>query len=282
MYTLLDGRKISKEIKSDLKIKVEQLKEIGVTPGLAVILVGQDSASKIYVNLKSKSCIELGIYYEEYFLDENISEEKLLNLIDELNKKDIINGILVQSPLPKHINENKVFQKISSKKDVDGFNPINAGKLFLGQDGFVPCTPFGIMKLLKSYDINIEGKHAVVIGRSNIVGKPMAHLLLDENATVTVCHSRTKNLKHITANADILIVAIGKGNFVTSDMIKKDAIVVDVGITRDKSGKIFGDVDFENVKDKTSYITSVPGGVGPMTIAMLMYNVIQSAKIKII
>ena len=275
---LLDGKKVSQLTKDRLKEKVEILKQEGITPKLAVIMVGSDSASQIYVRNKSKACDYIGIKFEEHLLPEETKQEELLNLIEELNNKKEINGILLQSPIPRNLDINEAFRKISPEKDVDGFHPVNVGKLVLGQDTFISCTPFGIMKILEEYNIDIEGKNAVVIGRSNIVGKPVAMLLLCENGTVTICHSKTKNLAEITKNADILVAAIGKPCFVTEDMVKPGAIVIDVGINRMEDGKLKGDVDFETVNQKASYITPVPGGVGPMTIAMLMTNVVKAAE----
>lgn len=275
---LLDGKKVSQLTKDRLKEKVEILKQEGITPKLAVIMVGSDSASQIYVRNKSKACDYIGIKFEEHLLPEETKQEELLNLIEELNNKKEINGILLQSPIPRNLDINEAFRKISPEKDVDGFHPVNVGKLVLGQDTFISCTPFGIMKILEEYNIDIEGKNAVVIGRSNIVGKPMSQCLLNKNATVTICHSKTKNLSEITKNADILVAAIGKPCFVTEDMVKPGAIVIDVGINRMEDGKLKGDVDFETVNQKASYITPVPGGVGPMTIAMLMTNVVKAAE----
>lgn len=275
---LLDGKKVSQLTKDRLKEKVEKLKQEGVNPKLAVIMVGNDSASQIYVRNKSKACDYVGIEFEEYLLPEETKQEELLNLIEKLNNKKEINGILLQSPIPKHLDINEAFRKISPEKDVDGFHPVNVGKLVLGQDTFISCTPFGIMKILEEYNIDIEGKNAVVIGRSNIVGKPMSQCLLNKNATVTICHSKTQNLASITKQADILVAAIGKPCFVTEDMVKPGAIVIDVGINRMEDGKLKGDVDFEKVSQKASYITPVPGGVGPMTIAMLMTNVVKAAE----
>ena len=279
MTQILDGKLASTTVKNSLKLEVEELKKEGINPKLAVIMVGNDPSSKIYVRNKSLSCKELGIDYEEYLLDENTKMDELLELIDKLNKDNSIHGILLQSPIPKNLDINEAFRRISPSKDVDGFNPTNVGKLTLGQDTFVSCTPFGIIKILELNNIPIEGKHAVVIGRSNIVGKPMIQCLLNKNATVTVCHSKTSNLKEITRQADILVVAIGKTKYVTEDMVKDNAVVIDVGINRDlETGKICGDVDFENVSKKASYITPVPGGIGPMTIAMLMNNIVKAAK----
>ena len=277
MYKIIDGKELAKKIRNDLKIEVEKIKQEGINPKFAVILVGEDKASKIYVKNKTKACIELGIEFEEILLEENIQMQELLKIIESLNNREDIHGILLQSPIPSHLDINEAFRTIKPEKDVDGFNPVNVGKLSLNQDCFVSCTPFGIIKMLENYNIEIEGKRAVVVGRSNIVGKPVSMCLLNKNATVTVCHSKTKNLKEITKTADILVVALGKPKFITQDMVKENAVVIDVGINRTEDG-IVGDVDFENVKEKTSYITPVPGGVGPMTIAMLMNNVIKAAK----
>lgn len=277
MYKIIDGKELAKKIRNDLKIEVEKIKQEGINPKFAVILVGEDKASKIYVKNKTKACIELGIEFEEVLLEENIQMQELLKIIENLNNREDIHGILLQSPIPNHLDINEAFRTIKPEKDVDGFNPVNVGKLSLNQDCFVSCTPFGIIKMLENYNIEIEGKRAVVVGRSNIVGKPVSMCLLNKNATVTVCHSKTKDLKEITKTADILVVALGKPKFITQDMVKENAVVIDVGINRTEDG-IVGDVDFENVKEKTSYITPVPGGVGPMTIAMLMNNVIKAAK----
>ena len=243
-------------------------------------MVGNNSASQIYVRNKSRACDEVGIEFEEYLLPATTEQSELLNLIDKLNKQEDINGILLQSPIPDGLDINEAFRKISPEKDVDGFHPVNVGKLVLGQDTFVSCTPYGIMKMFEAYNIDLKGKNAVVIGRSNIVGKPMSHCLLNKNATVTICHSRTKNLAEITKRADILVAAIGKAEFVKADMVKEGVVVIDVGINRTEEGKLKGDVDFENVSKKASYITPVPGGVGPMTIAMLMNNVVKAAKMQ--
>ena len=241
-------------------------------------MVGEDPASKIYVRNKSKACEELGIEYEEFLLKEDITQQELIKLINELNSREDVHGILLQSPIPQHLDINEAFRTIAPEKDVDGFNPVNVGKLVLGQETFISCTPFGVIKMLEEYNIEIEGKNAVVIGRSNIVGKPMLQCLLNKHATVTICHSKTKNLKELTKKADILVAAIGKPKFVTEDMVKPGAVVIDVGINRDENGKVCGDVDFENVKNIAGYITPVPGGVGPMTIAMLMTNIVKAAK----
>lgn len=278
MANLINGKELAQKIRSELKEKVIKMKENGIVPKLAVIMVGEDKASKVYVKNKSKACEEVGIEFEEFLLDENIKMEELLDLINELNNREDIHGILLQSPIPKHLDINKAFNTIDYRKDVDGFHPINVGKLSIGQDCFISCTPYGVIKMLEAYNIPIEGKNAVIVGRSNIVGKPLIQCMLKKNATVTVCHSRTQNIKEITKQADILIVAIGKAKFVTEDMVKDGAVVIDVGINRNEEGKLVGDVDFQNVEKKASYITPVPGGVGPMTIAMLMNNVVKSAE----
>ena len=277
---IIDGKKLAKTTRENLRLEVEELKENGINPKLAVIMVGNNSASQIYVRNKSRACDEVGIEFEEYLLPATTEQSELLNLIDKLNKQEDINGILLQSPIPDGLDINEAFRKISPEKDVDGFHPVNVGKLVLGQDTFVSCTPYGIMRMFEAYNIDLEGKNAVVIGRSNIVGKPMSHCLLNKNARVTICHSRTKNLAEITKRADILVAAIGKAEFVKADMVKEGAVVIDVGINRTEEGKLKGDVDFENVSKKASYITPVPGGVGPMTIAMLMNNVVKAAKMQ--
>lgn len=276
MAEIINGKKLAKEIREDLKIKCEELKEKGIKPKLAVIMVGDDNASQVYVRNKSKVCDEIGIEFEEYLLDENIEQKVLLDLIEKLNKDKNIHGILLQSPIPEHLDINEAFRTIAPEKDVDGFNPLNVGKLCLNQDTFVSCTPYGIMKMFEAYNIDLTGKNVTILGRSNIVGKPLIQCCLNKNATVTVCHSKTKDLKQHTQNADVVIAAIGKSKFVTEDMIKPGAVVIDVGINRSDDGNITGDVDFENVYNKASYITPVPGGVGPMTIAMLMNNVIKA------
>lgn len=278
MAVIIDGKSLAKKIRDGLKDDVAKLKKKGIIPKLAVIMVGDDKASKVYVKNKSKACEEIGIEYEEFLRNSDITMDELLSLIDELNARDDIHGILLQSPIPKHLDINKAFNRIDYRKDVDGFNPVNVGKLVIGEDCFISCTPAGVMKMLEEYNIEIEGKHAVVIGRSNIVGKPLAQCLLNKNATVTTCHSRTKNLKDITKQADILVAAIGKPKFVTEDMVKDGAIVIDIGINRNDDGRLVGDVDYQNIESKASYITPVPGGVGPMTIAMLMTNVVKAAK----
>ena len=280
MYQLIDGKELSKKIREELKLETDKLKEKKIIPKLAVILVGDNSASKVYIKNKSKACNDVGVEFEEIILDNNTSMEKLLSIIDELNVRRDINGILLQSPIPEGLNIQKAFERINYKKDVDGFNPINVGKLMIGQDTFISCTPYGIIKMLEAYNIEIQGKHAVVIGRSNIVGKPLSQCLLNKNATVTICHSKTKNIKEIAKTADILISAVGKINMVTADMVKDGAVVIDVGMNRNDDGKLVGDVDFEKVKERASYITPVPGGVGQMTIAMLMNNVIKATKLQ--
>lgn len=277
MYTIIDGKKLAQKIRLELKTEAEKFK---TRPKLAVILVGNDPASKIYVKNKNKACEEVGINYEEHVLEETTKMEDLLQLIDRLNSDDSINGILLQAPLPKHLEINRAFEEISPIKDVDGFNPINVGKLLIGEDTFISCTPYGIIKMLEEYNIPIQGKNAVVVGRSNIVGKPLAQCLLNKNATVIICHSKTENLSNYTKNADILISAVGKANLITADMVKEGATVIDVGMNRNDNGKLCGDVDFENVKEIASYITPVPGGVGPMTITMLMNNVIKAYKMQ--
>lgn len=274
---LIDGKELAQNIRTTLKEEVGLLKSKGINPKLAVIMVGDDKASAVYVRNKSKACNELGIKYEEFLLDAEITMDELLSLIDKLNKDVSIDGILLQSPIPKHLDIDEAFRRIDPKKDVDGFNPVNVGKLSLNQDCFVSCTPYGIIKMLEIYNVPIEGAHAVIIGRSNIVGKPLLQCLLNKNATVTICHSKTKSLEEVTKQADILIAAIGKPEFVTANMVKEGACVIDVGINRTEEGKLVGDVKFSEVSEKASCITPVPGGVGPMTIAMLMANVVKAA-----
>ena len=276
MAEIINGKKLAKEIREDLKAKCDELKERGIKPKLAVVMVGDDKASQVYVRNKSKVCDEIGIEFEEHLLEENIEQKVLIELLERLNKDSNVHGILLQSPIPAHLDINEAFRTIAPEKDVDGFNPVNVGKLCLNQDTFVSCTPYGIMKMFESYNIDLTGKNVTIIGRSNIVGKPLIQCCLNKNATVTVCHSKTKDLKQHTQNADIVIAAIGKSKFVTSDMIKQGAVVIDVGINRSDDGTLTGDVDYENVYNKASYITPVPGGVGPMTIAMLMNNVIKA------
>lgn len=278
MPLLIDGKKISTEIKDELKVTVEELKKQGVETCLAVIQVGDDPASSIYVRNKKRACAYVGIESLSYELPEETTEDQLVKLVKELNENDNVHGILVQLPLPKHINADTIIRTISPDKDVDGFHPESVGRLCIGEPGFVSCTPAGIIQLLKRSGIEIEGKECVVVGRSNIVGKPMSILLLRENGTVTITHSRTKDLKEVTGRADILVVAIGKPKFITEDYVKEGAVVIDVGMHRNEENKLCGDVDFDDVKDKVSAITPVPGGVGPMTIAMLMYNCVEAAK----
>lgn len=275
---ILDGKKVSAKVREDLKLEVDNLKKEGIKPKLAVIMVGNDLASKVYVRNKNKACEEIGIEYEEFLLDEETTMEELLNVIDNLNKNQNIDGILLQSPIPKHLDINKAFRAILPEKDVDGFHPINAGKLSIGEKCFVPCTPHGVVKIIEEYNIETEGKNVVIVGRSNIVGKPLIQCMLQKNATVTVCHSKTRNLEEFTRKADILIVAIGKQKFITENMVKEGVVVIDIGINRNEEGKLVGDVDFDSVSKKASYITPVPGGVGPMTVAMLMENVVEAAK----
>ena len=278
MANIIDGKQISADIKEELKQEVARLKEVGHSCCLAVIQVGSDPASSVYVGNKKKACAYIGIESLAYELPEETTEEELLAIIEQLNQDDHVHGILCQLPLPKHINEDRVIAAISPDKDVDGFHPQNVGALVIGQKGFVSCTPAGIIQLLKRSNIDIAGKHCVVIGRSNIVGKPMALLMLRENATVTVCHSKTSNLKELCSQADILIVAIGKPRFIGAEYVKDGAVVIDVGIHRDENNKLCGDVRYEEVEPKASYITPVPGGVGPMTIAMLMNNCVEAMK----
>ena len=278
MAIIIDGKELAKKIRANLKIECEELKKKYINSKLAVIMVGEDTASKVYVRNKSRACEDVGIEYEEYLLDSKITQKELIELIEKLNNDKTVNGILLQSPIPSNLDINEAFRTISSEKDVDGFNPVNVGKLVLNQDTFVSCTPYGIMKMFEEYDIDLTGKNVVILGRSNIVGKPLIHCCLNKNATVTSCHSKTQNLAQKAKEADILISAIGKANFVTADMVKENSVVIDVGINRLDNGKITGDVDFESVKEKASYITPVPGGVGPMTIAMLMNNVIKATR----
>ncbi len=275
---LIDGKALSDKIKSNLIDEVKKLKANGITPGLAVLLVGDDPASHTYVKMKESSCEKTGIYSIVHKMPSDISQEKIIETIEMMNKNPNIDGILVQLPLPKHIDTDLILQTIDPKKDVDGFHPYNVGKLSLGLDGFVPCTPLGVMEMLKEYDINPKGLDVCVVGASNIVGKPMHNLLLNEFATVDICHIFTKNLKEHTKRADMVIVGVGKPNLITEDMVKDGAIVIDIGINRLEDGRLVGDVDFENVSKKCSYITPVPGGVGPMTIAMLLQNTVKAAK----
>ncbi|PFD45802.1 bifunctional methylenetetrahydrofolate dehydrogenase/methenyltetrahydrofolate cyclohydrolase FolD [Bacillus cereus] len=275
---IIKGNEVAEKKRTQLKEEVVKLKEQGIVPGLAVILVGEDPASRSYVKGKEKGCEQVGIYSELIELPETITEERLLAEIDRLNGDDRINGILVQLPLPKHIEEKAIIERISPEKDVDGFHPISVGRMMTGQDTFLPCTPHGIVELVKETNLDISGKHVVVIGRSNIVGKPVGQLFLNENATVTYCHSKTQNIKELSKLADILIVAVGRPKMVTADYIKEGAVVIDVGVNRLETGKLCGDVDFDNVLDIAGYITPVPKGVGPMTITMLLHNTVESAK----
>ena len=277
---ILDGKAVSLKVKENVKVRADELKKFGIEPTLAVVLVGEDKASQTYVRAKEKACNEYGIKSVAHRLSENTTQNELLALINVLNLDDSIHGILVQLPLPKHIDTNVVLAAIDPRKDVDGFHAVNVGKLVSGLDGFVPCTPLGVMEILKEYGIDVAGLNSVVIGRSNIVGKPMANLLLNASATVTVTHSKTKNLKEICKNADLIVAAIGKPFFLKADMVKDGAVVVDVGINRLDDGRLVGDVDFDEVAPKCSYITPVPGGVGPMTIAMLLNNTILAAQAK--
>ncbi len=278
MSNIIDGKIVSAAVKERVANEVKALGDKGVSVCLAVILVGEDPASKIYVANKKKACEQLGIISKEFVLPADTRQEDLLSLIDKLNRDKTVNGILCQLPLPKGLDEKAVIAAISAEKDVDAFHPVNVGKIMIGDYDFVPCTPAGIMEMLDYYNIDVSGKECVVIGRSNIVGKPMGMLLLHKNGTVTICHSRTNDLKSVTSKADILVAAVGKANFVTADMVKDGAVVIDVGMNRDQNGKLCGDVDFAAVEPKASYITPVPGGVGPMTIAMLMQNTLTAAK----
>lgn len=280
MAIRIDGKAVAAQIKAKVADEVSALKAQGIHTGMAVVLVGDDPASKVYVNNKKKACAEVDIYSEEYRLPVETTQEELLALIEKLNADPNIHGILVQSPLPKHLDEKLVVEHIDPNKDVDAFHAYNVGKIMIGDFAFLPCTPAGVIELIRSAGVEIEGKECVVIGRSNIVGKPMAMLLLHNNGTVTVCHSRTKNLAEICRRADILVAAVGRAKFVTADMVKPGAVVIDVGMNRDENGKLCGDVDYANVEPLVSYITPVPGGVGPMTIAMLMQNAVSAAKIQ--
>ena len=275
--TILDGKKLSTKIRVKVKEDVELLQNKSITPGLAVILVGADPASAAYVNMKSKACKEAGIYSIAHEMPETISQENILEIIEMMNNNQNIDGILVQLPLPKHIDTTAILEAIDPSKDVDGFHPFNVGRVSAGLDGFIPATPYGVMELLKEYKINIKGKNVCVVGASNIVGKPMATLLLNENATVEICHIFTDDLKKHTLNADIICVAVGMINLITEDMVKDNATIIDIGVSRLENGKLTGDVDFENVSKKCSYITPSPGGVGPMTIAMLLENTIKAS-----
>ncbi len=276
--TILDGKKLSQKIKSQVKKEVEELKKEGIVPGLAVILVGNDPASRVYVRMKKEACQNVGIYSVVHEFPENISEKELLSTIDMINENPNIHGLLIQLPLPKHIDTTKILERVSPAKDVDGFHPYNMGRLVEGLDTFAPCTPLGVMELFKEYNIELYGKDVCIVGASNIVGKPMWALLVNEMATVDICHIATRDLASHTKRADIVIVGVGKPNLITADMVKEGVIVVDIGINRLDDGRLVGDVDFENVSKKASYITPVPGGVGPMTIAMLLKNTLKAAK----
>ena len=276
MTQLIDGKATGAAVRGELKERIEQLKSRGIVPGLAVVIVGEDPASQVYVRNKGKACEEVGIYSETIALPEQTTQAELMALIQRLNERSDIHGILVQLPLPLHLDEQQVIRAIRPEKDVDAFHPVNVGKIMIGDFDYVPCTPAGVMVLLERYGIDVAGKNAVVIGRSNIVGKPQAMLLLHRNATVTVCHSKTENLAQITRQADIIVVAIGRANFLTGDMVKEGAVVIDVGMNRLENGKLTGDVDFESVAPKASFITPVPGGVGPMTITMLLQNTLTA------
>lgn len=279
MAKIINGKEISAKVRGDIAREVEVLKSKGITPGLAVVIVGEDPASKVYVRNKHRACEDTGIYSEVHELPESTTEAELLALVDKLNEDKNIHGILVQLPLPKHLNDKAVIERIDPKKDVDAFSEINVGKIMLGEYDFLPCTPAGVMELLKESRVDPSGKECVIVGRSNIVGKPQAMLMLHANATVTICHSRTHDLAEVTRRADILVAALGKPNFITGDMVKEGAVVIDVGINRLPDGKLTGDVDFASVEPKASYITPVPGGVGPMTITMLLKNTLKAAEI---
>lgn len=280
MAVIIDGKAVSAAIRNDIKKEGEEFeKRTGIKPGLAVIIVGEDPASQIYVRNKGRACEEVGFYSEIHRLPEETTEKQLLELVHKLNADKKIHGILVQSPLPKHLDEALIVNNIDSRKDVDAFHPINVGKIMIGDYNFLPCTPAGVMELLKAYNIDVCGKEVAVVGRSNIVGKPQAMLMLHANATVTICHSKTKNLSEVLKRADVVVMAIGKAKFLKADMIKDGAVVIDVGMDRDENGKLCGDVDFEGCEKKASYITPVPGGVGPMTITMLMKNTLSAAKL---
>ena len=278
MYKIIEGKEVSVAVREEIKAEVEILKNQGKSTGLAVVIVGNNPASRVYVNNKKKGCAEVGMESFEYALPEETTTDELLELVEKLNNDDAVDGILCQLPLPKQIDEKKVLNAIAPHKDVDAFHPVNTGHIMIGDHSFLPCTPAGIMEMLKYYNISVEGKECVVIGRSNIVGKPMAMLLLGQNGTVTICHSRTIDLAEVTKRADILVAAVGKAYFVTPDMVKDGAVVIDVGMNRNAEGKLCGDVDFEAVKDKCSFITPVPGGVGPMTITMLLKNTLTASR----
>lgn len=280
MANIIDGKIVSANVKQQVKLENQKLMDMGITTGLAVVIVGDDPASRVYVNNKKKACEVVGFKSFEYALPQETTQSQLLELVQALNQDDNVNGILVQLPLPKHIDETAIIDAISPDKDVDAFHPINVGKIMVGDYAFLPCTPAGVMELIKSTGVDLTGKDCVVIGRSNIVGKPMAMLLLHSNGTVTICHSKTKDLKSICLNADVIVASVGRPNFVTADMVKQGAIVIDVGINRMADGRLCGDVDFAEVSKKAGYITPVPGGVGPMTIAMLMKNTLTASKLQ--
>lgn len=282
MAILIDGKAVTAKVREEIKNERDAFeKETGIKPGLAVIIVGDDPASQVYVRNKGKACEEVGFYSEIHRLPAETTEEELLALVHSLNENEKIHGILVQSPLPKHLDEALIVNNIRYEKDVDAFHPVNVGKIMIGDYNFLPCTPAGVMELLKAYDIDVTGKEVAVVGRSNIVGKPQAMLMLHANATVTICHSRTKNLKEVLNRADVVVMAIGKAKFLRADMIKEGAVVIDVGMNRDENGKLCGDVDFDECEKKASYITPVPGGVGPMTITMLMKNTLTAARTQV-
>lgn len=278
MSQIIDGKAVSAKVKEEIRIETEKLKAQGIEIGLAVVIVGNDPASQVYVRNKEKACETVGFNSFKYALPEETTEEELLALVDKLNNDDKVDGILVQLPLPKHLDDKIIINNIRPDKDVDAFHPVNVGKIMIGDYSFLPCTPAGVMELIKSTGTEIAGKECVVIGRSNIVGKPQAMLLLHQSGTVTICHSKTKDLAKVTSRADILVAAVGRAKMITADYVKDGAVVIDVGMNRDENGKLCGDVDFDNVKDKASYITPVPGGVGPMTIAMLMKNTLTAGK----
>ena len=278
MAEIINGTALAKKIRAQLTEETKELKAQGIVPGLAVILVGEDPASQVYVRNKTKACDEIGFYHEQYTLPATVSEEEILNLVEQLNQSDSIHGILIQAPLPKGLDFKNIINHISPDKDVDAFHPYNVGKIMIGDFEFLPCTPAGVMELIHETGISVDRKHCVVVGRSNIVGKPQAMLLLKENGTVTVCHSRTPNLAEVTRSADILVSAVGRAGLITGDMIKPGAVVIDVGMNRNEEGKLVGDVDFESAESVAGYLTPVPGGVGPMTITMLMKNTLFAAK----
>ena len=280
MGNIIDGKAVSAQVKERIRQEAAELKKQGIEVGLAVVIVGEDPASKVYVRNKKKACEEVGFNSYEYALPEETTEQELLDLVNKLNADEKVNGILVQLPLPKHLDDKVIINNILPEKDVDAFHPVNVGKIMIWDYSFLPCTPAGVMELIASTGTEVEGKECVVIGRSNIVGKPQAMLLLHKNGTVTICHSKTKNLKEVASRADILVAAVGRAKMITKDYIKEGAVVIDVGMNRDENGKLCGDVDFEDCKDKAGYITPVPGGVGPMTIAMLMQNTLTAAKVK--